>query len=392
MSGPIAFSAHRGKGRSVLLMSSAVEYLYIHIPFCIRKCPYCDFYSVPFRPQLAEAYVNALCTEMELRRDAAKDLRTVYMGGGTPGILSGDEIAGILTAAKATFSIRPGAEITVETNPGTVSLEKMKILHGAGVNRISIGVQSLHERELAALGRSHTADDALRAVHDARGAGFDNISIDLIYGIPGQTLQTWEATVLKALESSPEHISTYELTPEKNTPLYRSIGQGAVTLPDEEIVTEMYYRGTGLLKEHGYVHYEISNCAKPGYECVHNLNYWNRGEYLGLGTGAHSFSNARRSGKIKAVSGYIQSIAKGDIPVTEELDIKGADEIREFIFLGMRTLAGLDIRQVPGGESILKSKAVEELVRLGLVEIAGDFLRLTGKGLVLSNEVFVRMF
>jgi oxygen-independent coproporphyrinogen-3 oxidase len=329
---------------------------------------------------------------MEMRRDAAKDLSTIYMGGGTPGILSADGIAKVLDTAKDVFSIRPAAEITVETNPGTVSVHKMEMLRGGGVNRISLGVQSLHDHELSALGRCHTSNDALIAVHDAREAGFDNISTDLMYGIPGQTAQSWDNTLFRALEMDPEHISAYELTPEKSTPLYKGIEQGSITLPDEEVVTGMYYRCIDILKEHGYVHYEISNFAKPGYECIHNLNYWNRGEYLGVGTGAHSFLNARRSGNIMDVTKYIESIVKEEIPVSENLDVNGVEAIKEFIFLGMRKIEGLDIRRVPEGEKILKSKAVEELSFHGLAEIDGNFLRLTEKGLVLSNEVFIKIF
>ncbi|MBI3592984.1 MAG: radical SAM family heme chaperone HemW [Nitrospirae bacterium] len=369
-----------------------VNYLYIHIPFCIKKCIYCDFYSIPFKSQVAEDYVNALCKEIELRKHAARDIGTVFIGGGTPTVISGNEISKILNKVKETFSVRHDAEVTIEANPGTITEGKLAGLREAGVNRISIGIQSLDDHELTVLGRSHTSDDVLYAVTAARKAGFNNISVDLIYGIPGQNMETWVNTLLKAIELLPEHVSTYELTPEKNTPLSDDIKKGRLALPDEEIITEMYYKGIDILQAHGYAHYEISNFARPGYQCIHNLNYWNRGEYLGIGAGAHSFLNGRRTANVRDVFRYVESVNSGMIAVAEDIEITAKEALKELIFLGLRKTEGIDMSRMPDIAKMLKSKAVDELIRHGLLETRDNCLCLTRKGLVLSNEIILRIF
>lgn len=379
-----------------------VEYLYIHIPFCIKKCIYCDFYSIPFThpfPPLAEGriggvagdYINALRKEIELRKGVADNLKAIFIGGGTPTILSEKDIAEILNAVRKNYSINPDAEITIESNPRTISEDKAKKLLDSGINRISIGVQSFVDKELITLGRSHNADDAIKAVKDIRSAGFKNISVDLIYGIPEQNLSTWEYTLLKAMELSPAHISTYELTHEKDTPLYEYIKSGRLTMPEEGVISEMYYKGIDMLKAHGYVHYEISNLSKPEYECRHNLNYWNRGKYLGIGAGAHSFFSGKRTGNARDINHYIESINDNKIPVAEEHYITNEEALKEFIFLGMRKTDGIDLRLLPEKKRVLMKKAVEDLASHGLVEVQDNRLRLTGKGLILSSEVIVQV-
>ncbi|MEW6738771.1 MAG: radical SAM family heme chaperone HemW [Nitrospirota bacterium] len=377
-----------------------VNYLYIHIPFCIKKCIYCDFYSIPFKSRIAEDYIKALCREIGLRKDVAGDLTTIYIGGGTPTILSEKEIAGLLQAMRDNYVIDPDAEITIEANPRTISEDKARKLLDSGINRMSIGIQSLIDKELITLGRSHNAEDAIKAVKDVRSAGFKNISIDLIYGIPLPKfqisnfkfqIQNWEYSLQKALELSPEHISTYELTPEKDTPLYEDIRSGRLAMPEEGVISEMYYKGIDMLKEHGYIHYEISNLSKPGYECRHNLNYWNRGEYLGIGAGAHSFFGGKRTGNARDISHYIESINNNKMPVAEEHYITNDEALKEFIFLGMRKTDGIDMKLLPDKKRVLMKKAVEELSSHGLVEVKGNYLRLTRKGLILSNEVIVQV-
>ncbi len=282
-----------------------VHYLYIHIPFCIAKCDYCDFYSIPVGRSGADGswnYVQSLLKEMDLRRDIAGDLRTVYIGGGTPTLLSAEQVAAILSGVREIYSIVSGAEITIEANPGTVSERQFAALRETGINRVSIGLQSLSGPELCTLGRSHTVEDSFAAVSAARKAGFDNISLDLIYGIPGQYMDIWQDTMSMALELFPEHVSAYELTPEENTLLHAKLARGVYALPDESLVIEMYYAALEKMKAHGYLHYEISNFAKPGYESVHNLNYWDRGEYLGVGAGAHSFFKGNRTGNMPALA------------------------------------------------------------------------------------------
>ncbi len=368
------------------------RYLYIHIPFCLRKCLYCDFYSVPFQAGAVGEYISSLHQELRLNKESARDLRTLYMGGGTPTLLSVEEIAGVMDEARKVFSLDHDAEITIEANPGTLTEAKLKGLRMAGINRISIGVQSLVDPELAVLGRIHKAEHASAAVGDARRAGFGNISVDLIYGVPGQTMKTWEYSLLKAIEGGPEHLSAYELTPERNTPLYGLLERGDIAMPDEELITDMYYLAVDILEERGYEQYEISNYAKPGFACIHNLNYWNRGEYLGIGAGAHSFIRGRRMGNAGDISRYCEALGRNLSPVVEDVEISGDAILEEIIFLGLRKTGGVEISRLPDGERLMKNKAVEELVSHGLVETSGTFLRLTRKGLVLSNEIFLRLF
>ena len=371
-----------------------VNYLYIHIPFCIAKCDYCDFYSIPVGRSGADEswkYVYALLKEMDFRRDIAGNLRTVYLGGGTPTLLSAEQVGAILSGAREIFSIDSGAEITIEANPGTVSERQLAALRATGINRVSVGMQSLSGRELCTLGRSHTAEDSFAAVSAARKAGFDNISLDLIYGIPGQHMDIWNNTMSRALELFPEHVSAYELTPEESTLLHAKLARGVYALPDEALVIEMYYAALEKMKAHGYLHYEISNFAKRGYESVHNLNYWDRGEYLGVGAGAHSFFKGKRTGNMPDLARYMESINNLVMPVDEEIAVTEQDEFTEMIFLGLRKTEGIDMRLIPDKEWLLKNKAVDALRRHGLIEIEDRYLRLTGKGLVMSTEVMVQI-
>jgi len=371
-----------------------VHYLYIHIPFCITKCDYCDFYSIPVGRSGADGswkYVYALLKEMDLRRDIAGNLRTVYLGGGTPTLFSVEQVAAILSGVREIFSIASGAEITIEANPGTVSERQLAALRETGINRVSIGMQSLSGRELCTLGRSHTAEDSFAAVSAARKAGFDNISLDLIYGIPDQNMYLWKNTISRAIELFPEHVSAYELTPEESTILHAKLARGVYALPEESLVIEMYYAAIEEMKAHGYFHYEISNFAKRGYESVHNLNYWDRGEYLGVGAGAHSFFKGKRKGNIPDLASYMESINNSVMPVSEEIAVTEQDEFTEMIFLGLRKTEGIDMSLIPDKEWLLKNKAVDTLRRHGLIEIEDRSLRLTGKGLVMSTEVMVQL-
>ncbi len=370
-----------------------VHYLYIHIPFCIAKCDYCDFYSIPLCRSGAESreYVYALLKEMDLRRDIAGNLRTVYIGGGTPTLLAAEQIAAILSGVRENFSIAAGAEITIEANPGTLSERYLAALRETGINRVSIGMQSLSDMELRTLGRSHTAEDSFAAVSAARKAGFDNISLDLIYGIPGQNMDIWKNTMSRALELFPEHVSAYELTPEESTLLHAKLARGVYALPDESVIIEMYYAAIEKMKAHDYLHYEISNFAKRGHESVHNLNYWDRGEYLGVGAGAHSFFKGKREGNVPDLARYMEAINSSVVPVDEETALTVQDEFSEMIFLGLRKTEGIDMRLIPDEELLLKNKAVDALRNHGLIEIENRYLRLTGKGLVMSTEVMVQI-
>jgi oxygen-independent coproporphyrinogen-3 oxidase len=367
------------------------DYLYIHIPFCVRKCMYCDFLSVPFSADLAERYIGALCNELILRKDSAGILKTVYIGGGTPSLLPDRSLRRLFDCLRKNFIFSHNPEITLEANPGTLDGEKIATLLSSGVTRISIGVQSFNDGELKTLGRIHTSQDAARATERLQKAGLENYSLDLMYGIPGQTRETWEETLSQALRLSPRHISAYELTPEKNTPLYGLIRSGGVVIPDEGLVLDMYDHAIDRLAASGYSHYEISNFALPGYECLHNINYWNRGEYLGAGAGAHSFLDVLRSRNTEDLEEYCDFADRGAIPSVETLRTCSLEASRELIFLGLRKTAGIQIDEAKAhGLDIVRAGRM--LVDEGYLESASGKLRLTRKGLPVSNAVIVKLF
>jgi oxygen-independent coproporphyrinogen-3 oxidase len=368
-----------------------VSYIYIHIPFCLKKCIYCDFYSVPDRVLLIDDYVEALCREIDMRQDHIHVPEAIYIGGGTPSLLEEKHIAKIMGMLNSKWHTNKEMEITAEANPGTLSDKGIKAMLDWGINRISIGVQSLNDDELRLLGRMHDANGAVRALHDVRRWGFTNISVDLMYGIPGQDNKNWKRTLDEIVRLHPEHLSTYELTPEKNTLLYEHLERGTLCMPDEDVVAEMYYSAIDRLEANGYAHYEISNFALPGYECRHNLNYWNRGKYIGLGAGAHSFCDGIRSANADEVEGYINAIDEDRLPVTEEMVLTADDTVKELLFLGLRKREGITIRELPAEAAEKMKETLETLARQGLIESSENLVKLTRRGFLLCNEVIVRL-
>lgn len=369
-----------------------ISSLYIHIPFCMKKCIYCDFFSVPYDGAPARNYITSVARELTLRKEAAGEIRTVYIGGGTPTTLPVGELTGLLQKIRDSFTIAGGAEITVEANPGTLDKEKADALTHAGVNRFSIGVQSFDNNELTLLGRMHSVEDAREAFALVRDAGIRNVSLDLIYGIPGQTMDGWSRTITMALELSPDHISAYELTPEKGTPLSAAILKGELEKPPEEVIVDMYYHAIDRLSESGYRHYEISNFAKPGFECRHNLVYWNRGRYIGIGAGAHSFIGNRRIRNVHDIGRYAEALQKGQLPAEESVELSGEEAMRESVFLGLRKTEGVNISELRKAFAIDVVRAAAELRAQGLLEVGADHLRLTKKGIVVSNAVIAELF
>jgi len=390
-------------------------YLYIHIPFCIKKCLYCDFFSVPYNAKTAVNYTDALCKELSLKKDSAQSLKAIYIGGGTPSLLPDECFTKLFQCLRNNYHFSPDIEITVETNPGTISESKIQTLLDIGANRFSIGVQSFQDDELNFLGRIHNSGDATRTIETLIKHGIENFSIDLMYGIPGQTMDSWKASLRNAVELSPTHISTYELTLEENTPLYKLIKSPppplcqsgdnfkpadaeCKSLPEEEIVLDMYNHTIDYLAGHGYEHYEISNFALPGFKCSHNLNYWNRGEYIGAGAGAHSFVNGVRTKNIADVNRYIDSLNSGIITETESFMITPAESLKEIIFLGLRKTEGINAKDNPSStiydrEALKKLiDASGEMIREGYLELNEDYLRLTRKGTVISNTIIVKLF
>jgi len=374
------------------------DYLYIHIPFCIKKCLYCDFFSVPYNEKTAVNYTDALCKELSLKKDFAQSLKAIYIGGGTPSLLPDECFTKLFQCLRNNYHFSPNIEITVETNPGTISESKIQTLLDIGANRFSIGVQSFQDDELNFLGRIHNSGDATRTIETLITHGIENFSIDLMYGIPGQTMDSWKASLRNAFELSPTHISSYELTLEENTPLYAIIKSDTITMPNEDLILEMYNHTIDYLAGHGYEHYEISNFALPGFKCINNLNYWNRGEYIGAGAGAHSFANGVRTKNIADVNKYIDSLNSGIIQETESFMITPAESLKEIIFLGLRKTQGINAKDNPSS-TIYDREALKKLVDAsgemiceGYLELNKDYLRLTRKGTVISNTIIVKLF
>jgi oxygen-independent coproporphyrinogen-3 oxidase len=367
-----------------------VNYLYIHIPFCIRKCIYCDFLSVSYDSDLADRYVDALCSELAILKADAGALKSLYIGGGTPTILNEYCLERLFVCIHDNFAFDAAAEISIEANPGTLTRSKVEMIKSLGINRMSIGVQSFNENELRTLGRVHGRDDTFSALEMIKQAGVKNYSLDLMYGIPGQTMRSWKDTLSLATGLSPVHISAYELTPEEKTPLYHLISKERISMPGEDSILGMYDCVVGFLSSNGYDHYEISNYALQGFKCVHNLNYWDRGEYIGAGAGAHSFLEGVRRHNTCDIGEYVRDLGSGLIPVSESREITHEEAAREFIFLGLRKTEGISLEKaISFGLDILSSAG--ELIDEGFLEAAGDYLRLTRKGLLISNSVVVKL-
>lgn len=370
--------------------------LYIHVPFCLKKCRYCDFVSYPFKEDAAAAYLRALRREMELYGQipdvGEKEFSSVFIGGGTPTCLAAGELAAILEAAAKIFTLSPGCEITVEANPGTVCLIKLRDLAAAGFNRLSLGVQSFDDRLLRVLGRLHTAGEASGAFTMARAAGFANINIDLIFGIPGQTARESENTLCETVRMAPEHIAAYSLQVEEGTPLAQSIERGEIAPCPEELDLAMYRGAIDNLKSAGYSHYEISNFARPGRESRHNLGYWRNRPYLGLGPAAHSYLGGCRFFNEPSLESYIDRLSRGELPLAGREELSPETEMSETMFTGLRLTGGVDLagfhRRFGRPAQAVYREQIKKLAGMGLVEQAGGFLRLTGRGLPLANEVF----
>jgi oxygen-independent coproporphyrinogen-3 oxidase len=371
--------------------------LYLHIPFCVKKCLYCGFYSTPYRDEQADIFLSGLRKEADEYRAAFlnRPFGTVYIGGGTPTSLSPGQMAQLFDILSGSFSRAHNAECTVEANPNTVSEPMLSLLQERGVNRLSIGVQSFSPELLRSLGRPHTAEEATDAVLRSRKAGFRNIGIDLIYGIPGQSPSLWQQTLEQAIELAPEHISAYSLSLDEGSAFMRMAEEGAIRLPDDEVVAEMYECAVEKLTGAGYGQYELSNFARPGHECRHNRNYWDRGEYLGLGPGAWSFIAGRRRFTIPDVHEYALRLNAG-LTVTALEEVPETDQaVREHLFLGLRTANGVDLRrfqQLYGRgpyEKLMKNLSIPR--NAGLVQISGGHVRLTGPGRLLADEAILRL-
>ena len=370
--------------------------LYIHIPFCRKKCKYCDFLSFPCTSeQVYREYVTALCMEMDSRREDCESyvIDSVFIGGGTPSLISPEDIRRLMDTVRKDFHLAEDAEITIETNPASITQAKLDAYLASGINRISIGIQSFDNHILRRLGRLHDKNKAFQKIQMVRKSGFTNINIDLMFGIPEQPMKTWLDTIRQGIFLGPQHISLYSLQLEKGTPLYKEVYEDKLFAPTPEILDrEMYHEAIRLLRQAGYVHYEISNTAFPGKESKHNLKYWSYDEYLGLGPGASSFFGGQRFKNHEKMNRYIDAIKKHQVPM-DQRSIERYSEKEEmgiYVFTGLRKAEGIsldDFRQ--RFERDLFSVYDPAILRRykGLLKLSENQLYLTDAGMDVSNTV-----
>jgi oxygen-independent coproporphyrinogen-3 oxidase len=365
--------------------------IYIHVPFCKTRCIYCDFFTRTSMEQ-KNPYVSALCKEIDLAADYlnGEPVSTIYFGGGTPSQLSKEDFTAIFEALYSTFSIKDDAEITLEANPDDLNEKYIRMLLEVGFNRLSMGVQSFHDTQLQFLNRRHSAEKAIQAVTMSQNAGFNNISIDLMYGLPNLTMPIWKETLDKAIELNTQHISSYHLIYEKGTKLYRLLNQGEVKSVEEELSVEMFSVMIDRLKEAGYIHYEISNFGKEGFFSRHNSSYWLGESYLGLGPSAHSYNKTHRSWNISSIPKYIKGIEFGYPEIeTEFLDEK--TRYNDFILTGLRTMWGINIIELKAlfGEKMLLycEKNIKKYIQSNDVILDNTSYKITRKGIFISDSI-----
>ena len=379
--------------------------LYVHIPFCKKKCEYCDFKSYADKEELIEEYVKWLKYELEEvgkgnRLDYENHLdnlaivKTIYIGGGTPSLIDSKYISEILEVIKKNYTFAENTEITIEVNPGTVNKEKLEQYKKSGINRLSIGLQSTHDRLLKKIGRIHNYDDFLNTFKIARNVGFENINIDLMLGLPEQSIEDLEQSVEEVIKLNPEHISVYSLIVEEETPFYKKLEANELNLPEDELERKMYWAVKEKLEKSGYIHYEISNFAKKCFESKHNLSCWNQEEYIGFGTSAHSYTNNVRYSNIDNIEEYINNFKTDNETENFVFHEKQNKEskMKEFMMLGLRKIEGISIKDFKSRFALnpifAYRKELEKLVDEELIEIDGDNIRLTNKGLDLANLVW----
>lgn len=379
--------------------------LYIHIPFCKKKCEYCDFISYEGKENLVEKYIE--CVKHELteigeqnRIDYENNLddlvlvKTVYIGGGTPSFINSKYISELLNVIKNSFTLDSDVEITLEVNPGTADEYKLKEYKDSGINRLSIGLQETHDRILKNIGRIHTYENFLNTYNLARKIGFNNINVDLMLGLPGQTLLDLNESLDNVIKLNPEHISVYSLILEEGTPLYFKVSNHQVQLPDDELERKMYWKVKEKLQEAGYIHYEISNFAKLGYESKHNLSCWNQEEYIGVGVASHSYTNNVRYSVIENIEEYIKNIDtdnEADNIIFHEKQNKDS-KMQEYMLLGLRKIEGIKIQEFKNkfetDPIVLYKNELKKIKDEGLIKIDSNSIKLTNKGLDLANIVW----
>ena len=362
--------------------------VYIHIPFCKQKCLYCDFVSFANKQELQKDYIQALKKEIQNWKNDAYKIKTIYIGGGTPSYIDSNYISEIINL------VGNAPSITIELNPGTVTKEKLLVYKNAGINRLSIGLQSTNDTLLKQIGRIHNYNQFLETYNLARELGFNNINVDLMIGLPNQSIKDIKQSLEDICRLNPEHISVYSLIVEENTPIQKLIDNGELKLPDEEIERQMYWYVKDYLELNGYKHYEISNFAKPGFESEHNLDCWNQKEYIGFGAGAYSYLNKKRFGNISNLEKYIQNCNSNNFEknvILEEVQDKN-QQMNEYMILGLRKIDGISIQKFEEkfneNPILLFRKELQKLYEDKLLTIDGDIIKLSNKGLDLANIVW----
>lgn len=370
--------------------------IYIHIPFCATRCHYCNFATGGYESELARRYTEAARAEIERAEVSKKpEMRradTIYFGGGTPTTLTIEQISDLIETCRQTFDAAPDSEITAEANPGSVSQNYLEELRAAGVNRLSFGVQSFDDGELQMIGRTHSAEEAREAVRMARDAGFANVSIDLIAGLPEQKMETWRRNLEEAFALEPDHLSVYLLELYKDAPLLHRINRGELRAIDDELTIEMYFALVDEAERRGFEHYEISNWARPGFESRHNLKYWTGAPYWAFGVSAAGYDGQTRWSNTRNIHEYLAKIESGQSPVAEVVELNEDDRQSENLFLRLRLKDGVDLREHQSRFGInTMERYREEIERLreaGLIEFDENRLKISRAGTVLANEVF----
>ncbi|MBC2368005.1 oxygen-independent coproporphyrinogen III oxidase [Listeria booriae] len=368
--------------------------VYIHIPFCEHICYYCDFNKVFLEGQPVDEYVDLLIKEMEMvtERHTMSPVETVFVGGGTPTTLTEAQLAKLCSAISRLFPMTENAEFSFEANPGDLSISKLQVMKDYGVNRLSMGVQSFNNELLKKIGRIHTVDDVYQSVNNAKQVGFENVSIDLIFSLPGQTEADFEDTLTKALYLDLPHYSAYSLIIEPKTIFYNLMQKGKLILPGEDAEANMYEKLMSTMEKHGRKQYEISNFAKPGYESRHNIVYWSNEHYFGFGAGAHGYVGETRYANYGPLKKYMQPLQNGDLPTFQQKELSLKEKMEEEMFLGLRKVAGIDKAhfQAKFGQSLdaTFANAIDKTIEKGWLESTPKSVRLTRRGRFLGNNVF----
>ncbi|MCU0575194.1 MAG: radical SAM family heme chaperone HemW [Desulfobacterota bacterium] len=374
-----------------MAQETSIPGLYVHIPFCASRCGYCDFFSVTDMGLMA-GFMLALVGEIDACRGEFREFDTVYLGGGTPSLLPLQQLERIMDRIRRVFRILPGAEITIEINPADWRRDELFAVRELGINRISIGIQSFDEKELALLGRRHGREQALRTLEDAAASGFDNLGLDLIYGLPGQEFRQWQASLVQALAFEPAHVSCYELELKPRTPLGRRYEQGEFPVRTEATQRDFFMKTSEFLEGSGYIHYEVSSFARGmGMASRHNQKYWDHTPYLGLGPSAHSFRDGRRWWNHESIGDYIRDLENGKRPVSGREELTAEQLALEALFLGLRTSRGIHLGQYRSryGIDLMAEKGplLKDLGRAGLIDIERDSIRPTRTGMAVADSL-----